>query len=261
MVKLRFAEEFRKSFFRGLTVVLPTILTVAIIVWVIDKINTYIGQYINIAAVYMISWLRTWGAGPEDFDAALDASFNQLKGYWFNWLWWVGLLLAVLGVYILGRFVASLFGRFVWSVTEKGLFRLPIIKAVYPYVKQITDFMFSDHRMDFSRVVAIEYPRKGSWSIGLVTAPGMRTLTNVLGSDLLTVFIPSSPTPVTGYTLTVRRDEVIDLPITLDEAIKFAVSGGVIMPLGEQLTQKEIQQARQGTFLAMPQPQEKETSA
>ena len=121
--------------------------------------------------------------------------------------------------------------------------------------------MFSEHRMDFSRVVAVEYPRKGSWSLALVTAPGMRTLTNALGSDLLTVFIPSSPTPVTGYTLTVRRDEVIDLPITIDEAIKFSVSGGVIMPPSEQLNPQEIQQARQGMFLAMPQPQEKETSA
>ncbi len=261
MVKLRFAEDFRQSFFRGLTVVLPTILTVAIIVWVIDKIHTYIGQYINIAAVYIISWLRTWGSGPEDFDAALDVSFNQLNLFWSGWLWWVGLLLAIVGVYILGRFVGSFFGRFVWRVTEKGLFSLPIIKAVYPYVKQVTDFMFSEHRMDFSRVVAVEYPRKGSWSLALVTAPGMRTLTNALGSDLLTVFIPSSPTPVTGYNLTVRRDEGLDLPITIDEAIKFSVSGGVIMPPSEQLNPQEIQQARQGMFLAMPQPQEKETSA
>ena len=117
-MKLRFAEDFRQSFFRGLTVVLPTILTVAIIVWVIDKIHTYIGQYINIAAVYIISWLRTWGSGPEDFDAALDVSFNQLNLFWSGWLWWVGLLLAIVGVYILGRFVGSFFGRFVWRVTE-----------------------------------------------------------------------------------------------------------------------------------------------
>ena len=266
-MKHPFAEEFRKSFFRGLTVVVPTILTVAIIVWVIDKIHTYIGKYINVAAVHIISWLGKLSISPEDYDTPEDyatllrENLNNLNIFWGRWLWWVGLLLAVVAVYILGRFVASFFGRFVWRFTEKGLSRLPIIKAVYPYVKQVTDFMFSEHRMDFSRVVAVEYPRKGSWSLALVTAPGMRTLTNALGSDLLTVFIPSSPTPITGYTLTVRRDEVVDLPITIDEAIKFAVSGGVIMPSAEQLTPQEIHQARQGMFLASPQPQEKETSA
>ena len=105
--------------------------------------------------------------------------------------------------------------------------------------------------MEFSRVVAVEYPRKGVWSIGLVTGPGMRTLQNANEGVYLTVFIPSSPTPVTGYTITVRRDEVIDLPVHVDDALRFTVSGGVIMPAVEQLSQAEMERAQLG---ALPSP-------
>jgi len=170
-------------------------------------------------------------------------------------LWWVGFLVAIAGVYAIGRFVASFLGRGLWRLIEGTFFRLPIVKQVYPYVKQVTDFLLSERKLEFSRVVAVEYPRKGIWSLGLVTAPGMRTLHGALGGDLLTIFIPSSPTPFTGYTITVRREEVIDLPLSIDNALRFTVSGGVIMPINQQLSEAEIEQARQG---ALPPPQGKE---
>ena len=113
--------------------------------------------------------------------------------------------------------------------------------------------------MEFSRVVAVEYPRKGIWSLGLVTGPGMRTVHEQLGGDLLTVFIPSSPTPVTGYTITVRRNEVIDLPMSIDDAFRFTISGGVIMPINQQRSQSEVEQARQGIFPLPETPDRKET--
>jgi len=92
-------------------------------------------------------------------------------------------------------------------------------------------------------VVAVEYPRKGIWSIGLATNPGMRTLHESTGEDLLTVFIPSSPTPVTGYTITVGRDKIIDLPMSIDEALRFTISGGVIQP-DHQLVEKELSESK-----------------
>jgi len=147
----------------------------------------------------------------------------------------VGFVLAIVGIYFIGRFVASFIGRFVWRLAEKALMRAPLVKQIYPNVKQVTDFFLSDRKVDFSRVVAVEYPRKGVWSLGLVTGPGMRTVSEATNSDLLTIFVPSSPTPVTGYTVTVRRDEVIDLPLTIDEALRFTVSGGVVVPPGECL--------------------------
>ena len=139
---------------------------------------------------------------------------------------------------------------------DRGFFRTPVVKRIYPYVKQVTDFLLSERKLEFSRVVAVEYPRKGVWSLGLVTGPGLRTLTHSVRSDLLTVFIPSSPTPVTGYTITVRQDEVIDLPISIDDALRFTVSGGVIVPVGQELSQAEIEEALQR---ALPLAQRKES--
>ena len=141
-------------------------------------------------------------------------------------------------------------------MVERGFFRVPVVKQVYPYVKQVTDFLLSERKVEFSRVVAVEYPRKGIWSMGLVTGPGLRTLTRSVRTDLLTVFIPSSPTPVTGYTITVRQDEVIDLPLSIDDALRFTVSGGVIVPASQELSPTEIEEARQRAF---PLAQRKET--
>lgn len=167
----------------------------------------------------------------------VEAEVREAYGTYF---YWTGFLLGVVGVYLFGRFVTSFFGRAVWRVTERTISGLPIFKQVYPSVKQVTDFLLAERKKEYSRVVAVEYPRKGIYSIGLVTSPGMRTLDEAVGGELLTVFIPSSPTPVTGYTVTVRRDEVIDLPISIDEALRFTVSGGVIQPLSERVGGYEL---------------------
>jgi uncharacterized membrane protein len=129
---------------------------------------------------------------------------------------------------------------------------MPVVKQIYPYVKQVTDFLFGDKRLQFSRVVLVEYPRKGIWSLGLVTGAGMRTIGRALGEEFLTVFVPSSPTPVTGYVITVRRDEVLDLPISIDDAIRYVVSGGVIMPASQLPSDVEVSTARQGKPLPTP---------
>lgn len=237
-----FARDFKRFFLRGLAAVLPTLLTLMVIVYVFNFVNAYIGNYINIGVLWLIDTLWNRFAGGE---AAL-ASIDAFRRIWTTYFWWVGFLLAIAAIYIFGRFVASFLGRYLWHITERGLLSLPLVRAIYPYIKQVTDFLFSEHKIEFSRVVAVEYPRKGIWSIGLVTGAGMRALQNAAGSGLLTVFIPSSPTPVTGYTITVRREEVIDLPMSIDDALRFTISGGVITPPGQRLSEVEIEQARQG---------------
>ncbi len=229
-----FMTDFKRFFFRGLAAVLPTVLTVAIIVWVFKLIDRYMGQYVNIGIAYVVTWIRTYRANPAVFEQAFSENFTEFWRYWSQYFWWVGFLGAIVFVYVFGRFVASVVGRWIWRFIEGSFFRMPIIKAVYPSVKQVTDFLLAERKISTSRVVAVEYPRKGIWSLGLATAAGMRQITEQMSAEMLTVFIPSSPTPVTGYTVTVRADEVIELPITLDEALRFTVTGGVIMPLGQR---------------------------
>jgi uncharacterized membrane protein len=133
-------------------------------------------------------------------------------------------------VYVAGRLLGGFFGRSLYKRIERLITTLPVFKQVYPYVKQIVDFLFSDDKpMQFNRVVAVEYPRKGIWSVGFMTGAPLKSVQDRAGKSV-TVFIPSSPTPFTGYTITVSIDDLIELPISVEEAIRFAVSGGVLIP-------------------------------
>ena len=97
-------------------------------------------------------------------------------------------------------------------------------------VKQVTDFVLSERKVDFSGVVAVEYPRKGVWSLGLRTGTPIRQVQDSVSEALITVFIPSSPTPITGYVVQVPEKDVIELGISIDEGFRFTISGGVIKP-------------------------------
>ena len=224
-----FWNDFRRFFLRGLAAMLPALLTVVIIIYVFNFVQDRIGHHINRGVIYILSVVR-----PHMDEDQWTEWWNQ-----HSYLNGVGFVLAIIGIYFIGRFMASFIGRSIWRVVERGLTRTPVVKQIYPNVKQVTDFFLSERRLEFSRVVAVEYPRKGIWSLGLVTGPGMRQLAETLDSDLLTVFVPSSPTPVTGYTIVLRRDEVIDLPLSIDEALRFTVSGGVVVPPAQRLPQLE----------------------
>jgi uncharacterized membrane protein len=110
--------------------------------------------------------------------------------------------------------------------------RTPFLRQIYPYVKQITDFILTqeEKKKMFSKVVAVEYPRKGMWSMAMVTGSGLKKIADHTEKECVTVLIPSSPTPFTGYVVTVPKEEIIELDMTIEEALRFAVSGGVIAP-------------------------------
>ena len=147
-----------------------------------------------------------------------------------------GFILAVVGVCVLGALLASYVGRSFWRTIEKFIMNTPILRNVFPYVKQVTDFLLTneEQRKLFSRVVAVEYPRKGIWSVGFVTGSGLEKVVNTVKREFLTVIIPTSPTPFTGFVITVQKKQTIDLDMTVEEALRFIVSGGVITPGSEQ---------------------------
>lgn len=144
----------------------------------------------------------------------------------------VGFLIAIILVYFVGFFLASFLGRTSWRAAEGLLHRIPLIRAIYPNVKQVTDFLLTERSVEFSGVVAVQYPRKGIWAVGLRTGGPMKQVQEQVSDDLVTVFIPSSPTPVTGYVIQVPREDVIELNMTIDEGLRFTISGGVIKPEG-----------------------------
>jgi uncharacterized membrane protein len=151
--------------------------------------------------------------------------------------------IAIVLLYFIGRLVTVRLGAWVVHRVETlVLGRLPVISTVYSAVKQVTDFLFSERQIEYNRVVVIEYPRRGIWSIGFVTGDSMLGIAAAAGEPLVSVLIPTSPMPVTGYTMSVPRSDVVDLNITIDQAFQFCVSCGVLVPQHQQVTPDRLRQ-------------------
>ncbi len=155
----------------------------------------------------------------------------------------VAVVLTIIALYFLGRFVTARIGSWMVLKFEKGvLARLPVVSNVYSSVKQVTDFFFSERTVDYSRVVAVEYPRRGIWSLGFVTGDSMLEMTVTAGEPLVAILIPTSPMPVTGYTMSIPKSEVVDLNITVDQAFQFCLSCGVLVPPQQKVTDELLRE-------------------
>ncbi len=152
----------------------------------------------------------------------------------------VFLLVFVSLLYLLGRFLAAGVGRIFVTAIEGLINRLPVVRNVYSSVKQVTDFIFSERDIEFNRVVAVQYPRRGIWSVGFVTGESMLDIRSAANEPVLSVLMPTSPMPATGFTVTVRKSETIDLDITIDQAIQFVVSCGVVVPMQQQQNETSV---------------------
>ena len=155
------------------------------------------------------------------------------------------LSMMIIAMYFLGRFVTARIGKWFVHKIEAILVRVPLVRNVYSTVKQVTDFVLSDREVEFQRVVAIEYPRAGSWTLGFVTGEGMLDCAAEVREPMLTVLVPTSPVPAGGFTVMVPSSSVIDLNLTIDQAVQFVVSCGVLIPPQQQATPEAIEQELQ----------------
>lgn len=259
-----FGADFKQFFVRGLVILLPTVLTLWLLVMAYQFVDNAIAEPINRGIrLGMAEATPHWATLRRQFEPGAEAialerarresealrtpptdqqiiehlRLRNIEAWWGSW-WFgvmdlIGVIVAIIMVYFAGRLLGGYFGRRIYRRVESTIVSIPGVKQVYPYVKQIVDFLFGEDRQaGFERVVIVEYPRRGIWSIGLLTGASMKTIADRAG-DSVTIFIPSSPTPFTGYTITVPRQEVFDLPITIDEALRFIVSGGVLLPANQ----------------------------
>lgn len=145
----------------------------------------------------------------------------------------IGIVLAIALVYAIGRIVTHRLGA--WFVLRAGsiMTRVPLVGTIYTAVKHVTDFFLAEKDPKYRRVVAVEYPRAGIWSLAFVTGEGMAECVQVAGEPLVNVLIPSAPIPFAGYTMNVKQSELLDLDMTLDQAIQYVMSCGVIVPQPE----------------------------
>jgi uncharacterized membrane protein len=171
------------------------------------------------------------------------AAVRDFRSQWL--LSCLSLSMAIIGMYFLGRLVTARIGAWFVRKGEGVLTRVPLVRNVYSTVKQVTDFVLSDREVEFQRVVALEYPRAGSWTLGFVTGEGMLDCAAEVREPMVTVLVPTSPVPAGGFTVMVTKSSVIDLNLTIDQAVQFVVSCGVLIPPHQKASAGALEQELQ----------------
>ncbi len=208
---------------------LPTLITLWLLVWAWNFLWESLGRHIIFGIKWM--WLSMAESGLVRPEPA-----GYIGRYWSEdrlLTRIIGVGLAVVLVYLIGVIAGNFIGRTFYRIAERAVMRIPLVRAVYPAVKQVTDFLLTKRgqgQFAGSRVVAVQPHASEIWSIGLVTGGGVKPLSDATGEEMVTVFVPSSPTAFSGYVMVAPRKHVIELPLTVEEAMRLLVSGGVIVP-------------------------------
>lgn len=194
-------KRLTKYFITGLLVVLPLFISIYILVIMFRFVDGMLGSFVNVFIK------NTFGF--------------HIPG--------VGLILFVLIVLSVG-FLSSLFAvRLLQRKLDKMIGKFPLLRYIYPPIKQIFEFLFSKDNA-FKKSVLVQYPFKGNWTLGFVTNETFQEANTKTGVKLLNIFVPMAPNPATGFILFVPKDEVIFLDINVKEAVKLIISGGLLNP-------------------------------
>ena len=142
----------------------------------------------------------------------------------------LGLLVTVVLLTLIGAFTANLLGRTLLRLGERFLGRVPVIRGLYGALKQIFEPVVSQNSSAFREIALVEYPRPGCWSIGFVSGATPGEIGHLMDSSVVSIFVPTTPNPTSGFLLILPRTEIISLSMTVEEGIKMIVSGGLITP-------------------------------
>jgi uncharacterized membrane protein len=142
----------------------------------------------------------------------------------------IGLLLALVGLTLIGALTAGILGRAVNSLFEGVLNRLPVIRSLYGAIKQIMETVLANKSAAFRECVLIEYPRKGVWTLGFITGTSRGEVRERTAEELINVFVPTTPNPTSGFLLFVPAQDVIRLKMPIEDGLKLVVSGGIVTP-------------------------------
>ena len=141
-----------------------------------------------------------------------------------------GIILALSILLLTGMLAANLFGRRFVEIWERILNKIPLVRSIYSSIKQISNTIFDPSGKSFRKVVMLQYPKKGLWSIGFLTNDNVGDEMSAVDDRLVAVFIPTTPNPTSGFIVMVRNDEITELDMSVEEGFKFIISIGVIIP-------------------------------
>jgi len=194
----------RKWLFSGLLVIVPLAITLWVLDWIIGTLDQTL-------------WLL-----PGDWQVWLVQ--HRVRG--------LGVLLTLAILLVVGAVASNFVGKRLLGWGDALVRRIPVVRSIYSSVKQVSDTLFSENGNAFRTAVLIEWPRPGVWTIAFVTgAPGGDVL-NYLHDDYLGVYVPTTPNPTGGYFVMLKRSDCIELKMSVDEALKYIVSMGVVVPGG-----------------------------
>lgn len=209
-VLTRLKQDLKNDLIAGLLVVIPlatTIwLSVSVASWVIDRL-TRISQQLEPFPI-------------ETLDPFLTDLLNLA----------IGFTVPLLAILLIGLMARNIAGRWLLDVGERILEGIPLAGSVYKTLQQILETLFKESKDKFRRVVMVEYPRQGVWSVGFVTGAMSNHIQSHFSKPMLSVFIPTTPNPTSGWYAVIPEDEVITLAISIEDAFKILISGGIVSP-------------------------------
>ena len=241
--KLSLASRLRNNFLTGLVIVGPITITIYIVWWFIDLIDSWAKPIIDSSVKPILNnWVRPFL--PEDY--VPDLLPFTVPG--------LGLLFMVLLIIVIGALAANLLGRSVVGWGEGVLGRMPVVRSLYKATKQIFETVLSQRGTSFQKVGLVEYPRRGLYAIVFISTETTGEIKERIddGTGLISVFLPTTPNPTSGFLLFVPRNEVIMLEMTVEEAAKLVISAGLVVPD----YQKELGQLAADARPSPAQPQQ-----
>ena len=142
----------------------------------------------------------------------------------------LGVVLTLVIIFLTGLLTKNFIGNYIVAAWEGFLNRIPIVNSIYSSVKQVSDTLFSSSGNAFSKAVLVQYPRAGSWTIAFLTGVPSGAVTQHLEGDFISIYVPTTPNPTSGFFLIVPRSETIELDMSVDTALKYVLSMGVVAP-------------------------------
>lgn len=210
-------SRIRRIFITGLVILLPIVITVTLLYFLFKIINAYITPLVRKLIDLIVSGV--FGAALRDYEQFLRSLTIP-----------VGLLLTMLLVFLLGLLGTNLIGRRIIKAVDRLILRIPLVKGVYGAAQQLMHSIRFSHHAGFSRVVLVEYPRRGIWTMGFLTQQYPGGFDEFEVGELVSVFLPTTPNPTSGWLVVTPRSEVRLLDLTIEDGVKFIISGGIVGP-------------------------------
>ena len=204
-VFMKLGAKLRAYFFTGVLVTAPVAMTFYVAYKIIFWVDNAVGKLL-----------------PPRFREYYDTLPFTIPG--------LGLIVLIVAMTFIGMFAAGFIGKFFIKLGDWIVKKIPLISTIYSLLKKVFETFLSDNTSAFSKVVLLEYPRKGIWILGLVSTDTEGEVKRILGQEMLNVFVPTTPNPTSGFLIFVPKNDVIFLDMTVEESLKFVVSGGIVSP-------------------------------